>query len=46
MPAMRVVMIVLGIFTFVAGDIAVNNGASLRGWGYYVMTLMRSAGML
>ncbi len=46
MTAMRIVMLVLGIFIFVAGDIAVNNGASFRAWGYYIATLMRTTGVI
>jgi hypothetical protein len=30
--AMRVLLIPLGLFVYVATDITVNNGASVRGW--------------
>ncbi|MEX0852288.1 MAG: hypothetical protein WD036_03270 [Bauldia sp.] len=46
MATMRVIVFVVCIFVFVAADITVNNGASFRGWLYYLATLMRTSGVL
>jgi len=42
---MRLLMIVFGLFVFVATDLTVNNGATIRVWAYHVTTLMRSVGI-
>ena len=40
---MRVLLVPLGLFVYVAADIAVNNGASVHGWIAFVRALMRGA---
>jgi hypothetical protein len=43
---MRVVILIVGIFVYVAADLSVNNGASFGGWIYSLATLMRSSGVM
>jgi len=43
---MRLLIIIFGLFVYVAADLTVNNGASFRGWGYYIATLMRTTGII
>jgi len=39
---MRVLLIPLGLFVYVATDITMNNGASVRGWLTFLSVLVRS----
>ena len=44
--AMRVLLIPLGLFLYVATDITVNNGASVRGWMTMIGAMAHSVGHL
>jgi len=43
---MRMVILIVGVFMFVAADLTVNNGASFGGWVYSLATLVRSTGVM
>ena len=39
---MRVLLIPLGLFVYVATDITMNNGASVRGWLTFMSAVTRN----